>query len=129
MSKSSRKQHDAKDSPVIVEYYYKVKWGYQDEFISLFKKNHYPLLAAQVESGRLIKFEAYEPRFHGDGRADWTFMTILVFKSWQTFGSRTSKELVKRLYPDQIKYQKEEQRRFELVEVHWDVPLSPVPMG
>ena len=33
----------------IVENYYKVKWGFTDEFISLWKKNHYPLLKKAIE--------------------------------------------------------------------------------
>src|SRR5687768_1919719 len=47
--------------PVTVAYYYKVKWGYQDEFLELFKRNHYPLLEAQVKSGRLVRVEAFTP--------------------------------------------------------------------
>jgi hypothetical protein len=128
MSKSRPKRNDVQDTPVIVEYYYKIKWGYQDEYLELFRKNHYPVLAAQVESGRLLRFEAFTPRFHGDGRADWTFMTLIVYKNWQTFGARTDKNLVRKLYPDQMKFQKDEQRRFELVEAHWDVPLTSAPM-
>ncbi len=111
-----------------VAYFYKTRWGCQGEFIELFRRNHYPLLEAQVKSGRLLRIELYEPRFHGDGRSDWTFMTILVFKNWQALAKGESKDLAKSIYPDQEKYQKEEQRRFELLEAHWDVPLSPVPM-
>jgi hypothetical protein len=117
------------DAPVRVEYYYKVKWGHQDEFIELFRKNHYPILKEQVKSGRLLKFEAYEPKFHGEGRSDWTFMTILVFKNWQALGdSSGSAELIERLYPDRDAYRREEQRRFEILDAHWDVPLKPIPM-
>jgi hypothetical protein len=36
------------DRPFVVEYYYKAKWGHADEFLKLFKKNHYP--AAQEGS-------------------------------------------------------------------------------
>ncbi len=28
--------------PFVIEYYYKAKWGHADEFLQLFKKNHYP---------------------------------------------------------------------------------------
>ena len=129
MKNPGRTQITSKESPVTVEYYYKIKWGFQDEFIDLFKKNHYPLLKAQVESGRFLRFEAYAPRFHGDGRSDWTFMTIIVYKNWQAIAARTDQALVKRIYPDQKRYRLEEQRRFELVEAHWDVPLSPIPMS
>ena len=117
------------DVPIIVEYYYKVKWGHQGEFLDLFRKNHYPLLAAQVDSGRLLKIQAYEPRFHGDGCSDWTFMTVLTFKNWQAFGdSSGTAELIEKLYPDQVTYKREEQRRFEILEAHGDVPLKPIPM-
>ena len=32
------------DQPYTMEYYYKVQWGHQQEFLQLFLKNHYPLL-------------------------------------------------------------------------------------
>jgi hypothetical protein len=117
------------DAPVTVEYYYKVKWGYQDEFIELFRRNHYPILAEQAKSGRLLKIQAFEPRFHGEGRGDWTFMTVLVFRNWQALGDGSGiPEIIQRLFPDQATYKLEEQRRFEILDAHWDVPLKPVPM-
>ena len=114
--------------PITVEYYYKIKWGYQDEFIELFKKNHYPVLKAQLETGRLLEIRAYTPKFHGDGKADWHFLSILVFKDWEAMGASKEEDLVRRLYPDQETFRREEQRRFELIEAHWDVPLKEVPM-
>jgi hypothetical protein len=33
-------------------------------------------------------------------------------------------EVAQKLYPDQAKFRKEEQRRFELLDAHWDVPLN-----
>ena len=59
--------------PVTVQYFYKVRWGFQDEFVELFERNHWPLLRAQLESGRLLDVRAYAPRFHGDGRAGLDF--------------------------------------------------------
>jgi hypothetical protein len=113
--------------PVAIAYFYKVKWGFQEEFIDLFKRNHYPILEAQLKSGRLLSIDMYTPRFHGDGRGDWTFMTILTYKNWQTIAdSRESTKLVKQLYSDQRLFKREEQRRFELLEAHWDTPLRSV---
>ncbi|HMC59140.1 MAG TPA: hypothetical protein VKJ01_08115, partial [Candidatus Solibacter sp.] len=40
------------DQPYTMEYYYKVQWGHQQEFLQLFLKNHYPLLQKNVASGR-----------------------------------------------------------------------------
>lgn len=118
----------AGDEAVTVAYFYKVKWGYMDEFIQLFEKNHYPVLKAQLGS-RLIDVKAYTPRFHGDGRSDWHFMSVLVFKNWQSMAEDTEeKEIIERLFPDQETFRLEEQRRFELLEAHWDVPLRAAPM-
>ncbi len=53
-SKSSAKETHA-DKPFVVEYYYKAKWGHAEEFIRLFRKNHYPVLKKQVDSGRMLR--------------------------------------------------------------------------
>jgi hypothetical protein len=109
-------------------YFYTVKWGFQDEFVRLFEKNHLPLLKAQQQAGRFVSVKTYVPRYHGDGRADWTFAVELVAKDAFT-GGPTEEELVKKLYPDQATFKKEEQRRFEILEAHWDVPLNELDLG
>jgi hypothetical protein len=114
--------------PIKVAYYYRIKWGYHEEFIELFKKNHYPVLKAQVETGRILEIHVYTPKFHGDGRSDWNFLNVLVFRDWEALAKSTDKEISKRLYPDQETFLREERRRFELVEAHWDVPLKEVAM-
>jgi hypothetical protein len=119
----------ADDTPLTIAYYYKVRWGFQAEFERLFLKNHLPLLLAQKEQGRIKSVNLYKPTFHGDGHADWTFLVVLTFPSWATFGTPSGEEeLAKKLFPDQEVYKKEEQRRFEILEAHWDVPLSMVPI-
>lgn len=105
-------------------YFYKVKWGYQDEFLDLFQRNHYPVLKALKDAGQYSAIRTYVPRYHGDGRADWTFAVELVRK--EVTGLPTEEEIVRKLYPDQAKFRKEEARRFEILEAHWDVPLNPV---
>lgn len=122
-------QASKEDKSVTVAYFYKVKWGDQDEFIRLYKKNHYPVLEAQIKTGRLLEVRAYTPRFHGDGRSDWNFMSVLVFKSWEAMGDTSQQEgIIRELFPDQETFRREEQRRFELLEAHWDVPLRETPM-
>ena len=51
----SRAQSSSSDKPFVVEYYYKTRWGYAEEFLKLFKKNHYPLLKKQVDMGRMVR--------------------------------------------------------------------------
>ena len=106
-------------------YFYTVKWGSQDEFLDLFQRNHYPVLKARQAAGHYSSVRTYTPRYHGDGRADWTFAVELVERPGST-GTPTEAEIVKKLYPDQAKFRREEQRRFELLVAHWDTPLSAV---
>jgi hypothetical protein len=107
-------------------YFYKVKWGYQDEFLDLFQKNHYPVLKAQLGS-RLTAIRTYTPTYHGDGRADWTFAVALTFKNAAAMmDSSAEPQIVQKLYPDQALFRKEEARRFEVLDAHWDVPLNEV---
>jgi len=105
-------------------YFYKVRWGFQDEFLDLFQKNHYPVLTAMREAGAFTSIRAFTPRYHGDGRADWTFAVELVAR--EDFAGTPEAEVVRKLYPDQETFRKEERRRFELLEAHWDVPLETI---
>src|ERR1051326_5567802 len=56
--------------PKTTWYFYTVKWGYQDEFLDLFQRNHYPLLKAKQQAGQFLSVRPFVPEFHGDGRAD-----------------------------------------------------------
>lgn len=112
-----------------VWYFYRVKWGYQDEFLDLFQKNHYPVLKAQIETGRIRSIRTYVPTYHGDGRADWTFAVAITYRDAAALmGPSGEEEIVRRLYPDQATFRKEEQRRFELLDAHWDVPLNELDL-
>jgi len=112
-----------------VWYFYKVRWGFQEEFVALFKKNHLPVLKAQQEAGRIATVRAFAPTNHGDGRADWTFAVAVTFPTAAAMHSPSNEDaIVKRLYPDQATFKKEEQRRFEILDAHWDVPLNELDL-
>jgi hypothetical protein len=110
--------------PITIEYYYRVRWGAHDEFWQLFRRNHYPILAEQIRTGRLLEVRAFVPRFHGDGRADWNLLVRITYRDWEAVEAHAEPEIAARLYPDQERFRAEEQRRFELLEAHWDVPLE-----
>ena len=108
-------------------YFYKVKWGFQDEFVARFAKNHLPVLRDEMKSGRIKDVRTFVPTYHGDGRADWTFAVQIVYRDIAAMTAPSNDDdIVKRLYPDQATFKKEEQRRFEILEAHWDVPLNEV---
>ena len=111
----------------VVENYYKVKWGYADEFISLWKANHYPLLKKAIEKGDIISVIASKPRYHSGEDTRWDFRVTLVFKSPAlAFDESLTEPYKKLLYPDQETYKKEEQHRFELLISHWDIETGNI---
>jgi hypothetical protein len=65
-----------KPEPVVMEYYYTVKWGYQDEFLRLFKKNHLPLLKKYQELGEITKIEMVKPADHLPEPSRWDFIDV-----------------------------------------------------
>ena len=107
------------DKPFVVEYYYKTKWGHAEEFLKLFKKNHYPLLKKEVEMGRMLKVSAVAPVYHSTEDGRWDYRVTIVYKNAAVaHDGFDSAPLLKQLYPDQDTYKKEEQRRFETLDAH-----------
>ena len=122
---NASQQQISTDKPYVIEYYYKAKWGHADEFIALFKKNHYPVLKKEIELGRILKVFAQVPRYHATEDGRWDFRTTIVFKNSQIANDNfDSAPLLKQLFPDQDSYKKEEQRRFEILDAHWDLPIK-----
>jgi hypothetical protein len=114
--------------PVEVLYFYRTRWGAHDEFLDLFRRNHWPILREQLASGRFTAVELFTARFHGDGRADWDVLVSITFRDWASMEEHSDAEIAARLYPDQARLKAEEVRRFELLEAHWDVPLTPLAL-
>jgi hypothetical protein len=116
--------------PFIVEYYYKAKWGHAEEFITLFRKNHLPVLLKQIEIGRFLEVTAHTPRYHAteDGRWDYR-ITIVSASAVAAIDGFDEQSLAAKLFPDQETFRREEQRRFEILEAHWDLPIKVVELG
>lgn len=120
---------EGKELPYVIEYYYKAKWGHADEFLALFKKNHYPVLKKEMELGRMLKVTMATPRYHATEDGRWDFRVTIVFKNAAIANDNfDSAAMIKQLYPDQETYKKEEQRRFEILESHSDVPIKDVEL-
>ena len=118
----------APDQPYTMEYYYKVQWGHQQEFLQLFLKNHYPLLRKLVENGRMLSVKIEQPSNHMTEESRWDFRVTIRFKNstLATTANPDEERFIKQLWPDRATYQREEQRRFEILLAHWDLPLTDI---
>jgi hypothetical protein len=118
----------APGQPYTMEYYYKTQWGHQQEFLQLFLKNHYPLLQKNIESGRVLSVKIEQPANHMTEDARWDYRVTIRFKNSTvaTTADPDEERLIKQLWPNQDIYIREEQRRFEILLAHWDLPLTDI---
>ena len=118
----------AADKPYSMEYYYKVQWGHQQEFLDLFLKNHYPLLQKNIESGRMLSVKIEQPANHTTEDGRWDYRVTIRFKNstMATTSNPDEERFIKQLWPDQDRYKREEQRRFEILMAHWDLPVTDI---
>ena len=122
-------QAQDKSSYFTLENYYKVKWGFADEFINLWKVNHYPLLKKAIDKGDIISVEAEKPKLHSGEDTRFDFKVTIVFKNEKlAFDPNLTKQYEKQLYPDLEKLKKDEQHRFELLIAHWDVMIEKIEL-
>jgi hypothetical protein len=111
-----------------MEYYYKVQWGHQQEFLQLFLKNHYPLLQKVVESGRMLSVKIETPSNHMTEESRWDYRVTIRFKNSTaaTTANPDEERFIRQLWPDHATYEREEQRRFEILLSHWDLPVGDI---
>jgi hypothetical protein len=117
--------------PYTVEYYYKVQWGHQEEFLQLFLKNHYPLLEKIRGTGRILALKIETPAYHTTEDGRWDYRVTIRYKdsTVATTANPDEEAFKKELWPDQATFAQEEQRRFEILLAHWDLPVMEITPG
>jgi hypothetical protein len=112
------------DKPYMMEWVYKVKWGYSDEFWQIFKKYQIATLNREKELGYVTSYAVYRPGHHMGEDSRWEYRIVITYKN---IGASThGTEVEKQLFPDQATMKREENRRWELTEAHWDVPIHTI---
>jgi hypothetical protein len=109
--------------PYVYEFYYKVKWGALEEWLDLYKKNHYPILLRLKEQGKILSMSAATPVDHAGEEKRWDFRFTIVYRDVVAAHDETSAEMIRQMYPDQVAFKAAERRRFELLIEHMDVAV------
>ncbi len=120
-------------APFVVESYYRVRWGSLDEFQQLFEKNHLPFLQAMLRSGVLLELRIEAPREHMPEAVRWDMRTTLVYRDAASAYldepvSESEYTAIVKDDQDEARFKREEQRRFALLEAHWDVNVKRLAM-
>ena len=120
----ARPSISASDKPYLVEWVYKVKWGHADEFWQIFKKVQIPVLNREKELGYITSYTVYRPGLHTGEDTRWEYRIMIAYKNQASSGHGA--EITKQLFPDQIALKREENRRWELTEAHYDLPIRVI---
>jgi len=131
---TARAAEGAGGAPVTVEYYYKIVPGGMmpggpSEWLSLYLKNHHPILRQLKKEGLILSEKVYERRFHAESPA-WDYKVVMVWRDWAALDEAGTREpeIIRSLFPDKAAHDREEKRRWELTERHWDDVLKEVPI-
>ncbi len=102
--------------------FYSVQGGYEDEWLALYMKWHYPLLEYALEHGTLLEHKLLVPDGHGI-EAQWTFAASFLYPAAQNRKTAPldRADLIQELFDDVMDdYVAGEKRRWELTLSHWD---------
>lgn len=112
----------------VMENYYKIAPGKSEEWLALYKKWHLPMLLEMQKEGRLISIGIFQPKIH-QGSPEWHYKVLLRYSDFSVFGDEEhNQEILRRLFPDQDEMRRNEQRRWEITERHWDDLMVEVPI-
>jgi hypothetical protein len=123
-SSNSPAATSAADKPYLVEWVYKVKWGYSDEFWQIFKKYQIATLNREKELGYVTSYTVYRPGLHTGEDTRWEYHAAITYKN-QASSSHGS-EVEKELFPDRATQKQEENRRWQITEAHYDLPIHMI---
>jgi hypothetical protein len=112
------------DKPYMVEWVYRVKWGHADEFWQLFKKYQIATLNREKELGYVTSYVVYRPGLHTGEDTRWEYRIVITYKNIASSGH--GGEVERQLFPDQITMKREENRRWELTDAHYDLPIHTI---
>ena len=124
-------QSAAPADTVTVEHYYKIKWGSAAEFDELYARNHAPILKEMQRQGFITAIRTDVPFTHMAGGHRWDKRVTITYRdavsAVVTGGTydKAADAVTARLYPDKAKLDREEAKRFSLLEEHWDVIVVP----
>lgn len=102
--------------------FYLVKGGYEDEWLELYMKWHYPLMEYALEHGTTLEHKLMVPDGHAQ-EPEWTFAATFLFPATGAYTSAPLDRagLIEHLFNDRMDdYVAGEKRRWALTLKHWD---------
>ena len=110
------------EAPPIVEWVYQVKWGYFDDFYTIFKKYQIPILDEEKKEGLVTKYIVQKGGGHVGESERWDLRVLIYYKDKDA--QTKARGVGAKLFPDRETVRKDELERWRLTTAHWDRPLT-----
>jgi len=110
--------------PYQVEWVYRIKYGYQDEWWKIFQKYQVAILDREKQLGYVSTYIVVRPGLHTSEDSRWDYRIIITYPNQA--GATHESEVTRQLFPDRTALTKDEQRRWELTLNHWDLPIHEI---
>lgn len=124
MTPASAQPRATEGKPYVVEWVYRVRYGFGDEWWRLFQKYQIAELDEEQRRGFVRSYEVYRPGLHTSEDARWDYRIVITYNGYD--GSTHEGEVERALFPDRATLQREENRRWELTTNHWDLPIHAI---
>ena len=108
------------------EWVYRVQDGHKDEWFRIFKKYQLAILERQRQLGYVKQYTIWVPSLHTSEESRWDYRVIIVRTSYDAPAGQSEDEVARQLFPNQVTFNQEENRRWELTTNHWDLPIHVV---
>jgi len=114
----------AGQAPYQVEWVYRIRYGYQDEWWKIFQKYQIAILDREKTLGYVSNYVVVRPGLHTSEDSRWDYRIVITYPNQA--GSTHEDEVERALFPDRATLHKQEQRRWELTLNHWDLPIHEI---
>jgi hypothetical protein len=109
-----------------VEWVYRVRYGFHDEWFQIFRKYQIAILERQKQLGYVLDYTVWAPGLHTSEDSRWDYRVVITRASHDAPVGQSEAEIAKQLFPDQAEFRRDENRRWELTTNHWDLPIHRV---
>ncbi len=110
--------------PYQIEWVYRVRLGYEDEWWKIVQKYQLATLDHEKQLGFVKDYLVERAGEHMPEDARWTYRIVITYPDY--YGSTHEGEVEHQLWPDQTDLQKAEQRRWDLTLYHWYIPIRTI---
>jgi hypothetical protein len=115
------------EKPETVEWVYRIRYGYHDEWFRIFRKYQIAILEKQL--GYVKDYTVWAPGLHTSEDSRWHYRIVITRASHDAPPGQSESDVAHELFPDQQAFHRDENRRWELTTNHWDLPIHVIDIN